>query len=231
MNKLSKSKTIGIAAMSLAAVAVASVGFSAWIAVSKSDDQVSGVTVEVADVLDGSVTVKGATVTYPNSGTKIVFDADSKNQGKFLTAKDSKLNLDFTLTFTYNVGTDATYKGIAAYMTVNKKAGSEFDTNKVVSNVADGDKQSYICCPLPLTETSKATLIDIAGAKNENGAALTKGTDQTFTKNYSFSWGGLFEKKNPSAADSQGKADTYKKALKEIQDAELTYKITITVAE
>ena len=230
MNKLSKSKTVGIAAMSLAAVAVASVGFSAWIAVSKSDDQTSDVTVEVADVLDGSVTIKDATVTYPNQGKSIIFDADSTNQGKFLTAKDSKLNLDFTLTFTYNVGNDATYKGIAAYMSVETKS-SGFDTNKVVSSVADGDKTSYICCPLPLAETSKTTLIDIADAKNENGVALVKGSDQQFTKKYSFGWGGLFGKTNPSAADSKDKADAYKKALKEIQDAKLTYKITITVAE
>lgn len=225
MNRFGKSKIIGIAAASLAAVAVASVGFSAWVVTTLKGTDVEDITVTVADVQDGTITLTDAKAAYPN-GTGIKFDADKNvTDGVFKATEDSAPQLDFTITVNITLGTASDFKGISAWAEIVQGDETKITDVKetkgmyVVSPIAIGVHNTTWSKPTTLTKIWDSSAITAEMKKDATTKnALTSNT-------LSFGWGAFFGNSNPSNLKDEKQLPDYKSALAAMKDTPYKFKI------
>lgn len=236
MNKFAKSKVVGITAASLAAVAVASVGFSAWVVTTLKGTTTEDIQVTVAEVKDESITLSDAKATYPTGTSGIVFDADSTNSGSILKASsDSKPQLEFGLEVKVTLGSEATFKGISAWMEIVSG-----NVEKITDNAETADM--YVVSPIALgkrtTATGEGQTATTTWSKPDSlttvweGSALTTPTKDGKTantlktsKNFEFGWGKFFNSENPSKLSDSSKLKKYTDALTAMKDSPYKFKI------
>ena len=227
MNKFAKSKVVGITAASLAAVAVASVGFSAWVVTTRKDASINDITVDVAEVQKDSVVLNSATVIYPEGKSKILFDAvDGKST--VLKNKGGAEQLNFGLKINYTISKDAAFKGLAAWMEVTQGCGT--------STVGDGtsdETDKYIISPIKLgTSQSHTDTTDIAAFASDkftkDGTAHDLSTD---TNAFSFKWGDAFGKDNPSNTATSENVNGYIEKLESMKKTPYKFTIHLVIVE
>ena len=232
MNKFAKSKIVGVAAASLAAVAVASVGFASWIVSYIDNTDISNISVEVGDIQDQSIVLGNAKIVWPEGNTngKIVFDADSTATGDgvgkvFKASQGSKEYLDFGISLDITVGADATnFAGITAWMEVGGEnsslvASKDDDGVCVISPIALGTKNGNAwTAPTTKTEVFTADKVTTKGSKT----IITTGSEAL-----KFGWGKAFGNKNPVYLSDKAQVSTYKANLEKMKS--LTFKIHLEV--
>lgn len=225
MNKFGKSKIVSVAAASLAAVAVASVGFSAWVVTTLKGTDVEDIAVTVADVQDGTITLSDAKAAYP-SGSGIRFDADKAiTDGVFKASVDSAPQLDFTINVNVTLGDASEFKGISAWMEILQGDETKItDTEKtegmyVVSPIAIGVHNTTWSKPGALTKIWDSSAITAEMKKD----ATTK--NALTSKTLSFGWGAFFNNSNPSNLKDESKLSSYKAALNAMKTTPYKFRI------
>ena len=228
MNKFGKSKVVGIATASLAAVAVASVGFSAWVVTTRTSTQTSDITVDIADVQRDSVVLNSATVIYPNEKTSIKFDAvDGKST--VLKNKGGEQQLSFGLKVNYTISKDAAFKGLVAWMDVTQDCGTN-----TVGDGTSGETGKYIVSPIKVGKkdaASNPTTEIEAFAFNKftkDGSAHDLSTAENA---FSFKWGDAFGGDNPSNTATDSNKDEYIAKLDAMKKTPYKFIIHLAIAE
>ena len=228
MNKFGKSKAVGIAAASLAAVAVASVGFSAWVVTTRDAAKASGdITVNVAEVQKDSVVLNSATVIYPEGKNNILFDAVD-GTSTVLKSKGGAQQLNFGLKINYTITKDAAFKGLAAWMEVTQDCGTG-----TVGDGTNGEKGKYIISPIKIgTADSHPYTTEISAFDsdkfNKDGTAHDLSTE---TNAFSFSWGDVFKNDNPSNTATSENVDSYIRNLEAMKSKPYTFVIHLVIVE
>lgn len=219
MNKLNKGKAIGIVSLSLAAVSLAGVGFSAWVISGTTGKDTGTVNVEVADIQDKRIAIKDATVT----DNKIKFDADGT--GTLLSNSNGNQDLNFKVQFTVEAQKEASFLGVKAYL----KSGEGLKT--AITN-------KYVTLPTNIyiskeTMDSAKTPQYIAQAKDFTGegeqATDTSTGVTTYTKEVSFemAWGSAFNNTNPTAVTDDSKLNAYITQLKALKALDLSFTLEL----
>lgn len=232
MNKFTKSKVVGIAAASLAAVAVASVGFSAWIISDINNKEISNIEVDVGTVLDQSISIADAKIVWPAENTKkqIVFDADStltdSGAGKvFKASEGSKEYLNFGISLKITLGQNVeNFNGISAWMSVD--AGeADIVTDKITN--ADG---KCVVSPIVLGTNSSetweapATKTDLFAKDVASAGDSNKEISKSDLK---FGWGKAFNSLNPVMLDNKENVPTYKSNLEKMKGLKFTIHLEV----
>ena len=179
MKNLNRSKIVGVAAVSLAAVSLIGVGFASWVVeginVKKKDQTVS---VTVGEITDNRVTVTAA-ATDPD----LAFDSNSTNGEVFKGSSETAADMNFVLTFKVAVETGSKF----------------FESNSL--NVTLTFSGSLVT--LLTTNTSYLTLekdTDNSMTKSSEFVYTQKvTTDGTYTAAFKFKWGQTFNNDNPGA--------------------------------
>ena len=181
MKKMNKSKVVGVAAVSLAAVSLIGVGFASWI--------VSGITTTNAthtvDATVGEVTDNRVTVTAAVTEGKLAFDSNSIDGQVFKGASVDAEDMNFALSFTVAVETGSTF----------------FKSNSLdVTLTFSGSLVTLLT-----TNTSYLTL------EKDTNNSMTKSSESdfvytqkvtaagTYTAAFKFKWGQTFNYDNPGA--------------------------------
>ena len=228
MNKFGKSKVVGVAAASLAAVAVASVGFSAWVVTTRKDASISDITVNVAEVKKDSVVLNSAEVIYPEGKSNILFDA-VEGKSTVLKNKGGAQQLAFGLKINYTISKDAAFKGLAAWMEVTQGCGTS-----TVGDGTTGEKDKYIISPIKLgTTDSHANTTDIPGFASDDKLTKDGAAHDFLTKAdaFSFSWGDAFGNDNPSNTATSGNVDGYIQKLEAMKNKPYKFVIHLVILE
>lgn len=199
MNKYSKGKNIGIVTAALAAVALVGVGFSTWI-VGVQNKESSG------DVSITADSVEYKSLSIATSFTSIVIGETNPVNGKYFTYenRDTTPNMTTKATFTITLGRDFTtndfdFNQISLAVVDAASAGENFVDNKVdSSNVhletrTKKENLTYFEVPasIKIEDKDKPTIGDA------EGSSLTKTV--TMTKDFTFTWGSMFDTKTPMA--------------------------------
>lgn len=192
MNKFNKGKLIGVVAASLSTVSLMGVGFASWQIQGSKPTDTGNLEVTVADTIDARVTLENAQITWPKSSAeKLVFDAVANDStGPIVNNEKSSEQMKFTLSFDAKFVKEASFTKIEAYMT-----SSCSNLSTYVTTTAD-EAGKYLVAPISITDTTKTELItkDALKSSPKSGATDT----YTYSKEFSFSWGAFFNKKNPS---------------------------------
>lgn len=204
-----KNKKTGIVLIGLAAVALGSVGFSAWIISGTIGNPTSNVKVSVGDVKDQGLYL---TLNEDPSDLALNFDAKKGAGGNVVSADSSGNDEDMSFIFSVSVQaasqqvfTEA-IRGKTLFVNFTCEALSKFSTSYIMS---------------PVTTYGTAEAIGITNMAQETSVAqtinYTSTGDQTITKvsysvkkdnsngkfgykydiTYSFAWGSTFGYKNP----------------------------------
>ncbi len=218
MNKFSKGKTIGIFAVSLAAISLVGVGFSAWVINGTTGGSTGYITVNVADVQDKRVQISDANV---NEGT-VKFDSNSTT-GEILRGDGENEDLSFAISYIVkNNTTDNKFK-VFAY----------FSDSKVGGNFKDVAEKGLITLPYGIgdgtTTDSKGHGVLVFDGSNvptdgssSNNSIKTEITEKSVSGSYSvkqtfsFGWGTAFASKNPSAVTSSDTIYDYNRSDKSL---------------
>ncbi|MDD7617010.1 MAG: hypothetical protein SPJ51_02475 [Candidatus Enterosoma sp.] len=185
MKNLNKSKIVGVAAVSLAAVSLIGVGFASWV--------ISGITNpnlgdKLVSVTVGDVTDNRATITATMSDDKLCFDAKSNDHSGAIQYTGETGGED--LTFAIKVKTSSVASG-----NINVKAKIEnYDTCKLKSAITSG----YLTGPAIGPDSNKVTLNDTA----QIVTTLTS-TDEV-TLAFTLGWGTKFGGFNPAEYEDHG---------------------------
>lgn len=222
-------KIIGVVA-GLAAVSVATVGFSSWVISANSTSANTSISVSVGDLVDNRFTASISGV----STDALCFDANSTTGGVTgLSGSANNENMSFG--FALTLESSQKLSGIV------KTIWLDFDTETTGFSALCND--TYLCTPVSFTGSSSSPLItwgsgtlaytDAGGFTNVNFASVSKTTyywssassagtaktdytsvaiSQTYTDNtdgssklvldfiLGFGWGSAFDYKNPVAA-------------------------------
>lgn len=203
MNKFSKGKTIGIVAVSLAAISLAGVGFSAWVINGTTGGSTGDITVNVADVQDKRVQISEAKVTEG----QVKFDSNGETGG--ILSGNNAEDLSFVISYTVkNNTTDNKFK-VFAYFSDSKIGGDFKDVADkglitLPYGIGDGTKTDskgdgvlvFDGSHVPTDGSSSNN--SIKTEITENSVSVSYSVKQTF----SFGWGTAFASKNPSAVTS-----------------------------
>lgn len=225
MNKFGKSKIIGIAAASLAAVAVASVGFSAWVATTRDTTNTDVLKVVVEDVKEDSVKLSKATIIYPDGADSIRFDA--VEGGTILKASQgAKEQLSFGISLEYEISADASFTGVSAWMEVSSSVDGAVAH---VGDKEDTDTSKYILSPIKLgpTGSESNTLTEISAFSATN--LKEKNTATTARNAFSFSWGKAFGGENPSKLTNKDNLTKYKENLTALKNAQYEFTVHLSI--
>ena len=196
-SKLNKGKTLGVVAATLATISLAGVGYASWnIADNGKKEDTGDVTVEVGDVVDGrTVSVESFGPTTENSVTDTLkFDSKPRNDepGKtYLFSNVDKNNEDLSVTMDLKVkALDTSLKNNTVYYGVRING---YDESKGFGLAI---KNNWIVKPsnLGISTTSYPTNTSgtLTGTADANGF-ITGTIKITIT----FTWGALFNSKNP----------------------------------
>jgi hypothetical protein len=204
-------KTTGIVVASLAAVALVSVGFSAWVITSLTPTDKQSINLTVASTTDNSI----ALAVTGNPDLDVTFDAlKDDSTGDITGTSDSKCDLEFGFTFTITVKTGATVPDRVASITAT------FSPDAGLATAVDAN---YVISPLPSSSGSALALPATLAAgtyydgstteksdyKEKYEIVATSTTVYTVTASYQFAWGDYFGGKNPSECDSAMTPNAY----------------------
>ena len=195
MSKFSKSKIIGVATVSLAAVSLLGVGFSTWILNPTTQTANGNVTVTVANVIDNRITLSASA-----SDGKVVFDCGGvvKQGNGPITAKTSSAdeNEDLVFKVKYTVkGTenstffDGSSNNVRIKMTLGGSIGNILGKN--------GKGYTYATLSAKVSDGTEQTITSPEFSWTEDVTQSWTDREVTFT----FAWGTAFNGKNPVSFD------------------------------
>lgn len=197
-------KTTGIVVASLAAVALVSVGFSAWVIQALTPTEAKSVTLSVADTTDNSIALAVAADPAPDLVVK--FDAATDDTAGDITASSTGVDMVFGFTFTITVGSSTTVPGQVAHIT------AAFTPD---AGLATAVSANYVVSPLPTSGSNLALPATLAAGTYYDGSTTVKTdfkekyvivatstTVYTVTASFQFAWGEYFGGVNPSLCDS-----------------------------
>lgn len=200
MNKLSKGKTIGIVAGSLAAVALAGVGFSTWIINTTNTDSVEGISVTVADTKDVSVLISDAAIAASDNSVKFDASNTAKVSGSILSCgADDTEDLSFSITYKVTVGSDtASWEIKAGIADTSGTFNTAVNTRKYIAlpsslGLIGSSDGSVVCFNSTTTSGGDLTFTTAADATDATKSVYS------VTQKFTFSWGEAFANKNPVA--------------------------------
>ena len=182
MKKMNKSKVVGVAAVSLAAVSLIGVGFASWVVGGVNSNATPGqINVQVGDVTDNRITF-GAS----GDDTAINFDCN-KNTANPIKAsfvgENAPEDLSFSLKYSLSSTGNPNVENLPVNVTVTVELTGSFITF------------------MESNPTLVSLGIPTGFAKNESGyiytkTVKTKTTDEKIT--FTFAWGDAFLKHNPA---------------------------------
>lgn len=198
MKNLNRSKIVGVAAVSLAAVSLIGVGFASWIVeginVTNKDQTVS---VTVGEITDNRVNFNAGSddpdVAFESNGT----------DGAVLKGTEDKQDLEFSVWYTATSKDFFKSKKLKITLTfsgdlVTLLSSSEASNYLVLSTSAPG-----------WTQTSN---------KFEYTKTITEAVDTKETINFTFAWGSFFGGQNPSATATTSNVSSYISALDSLRN-------------
>lgn len=199
MSKFSKSKIIGVATVSLAAVSLLGVGFSTWVLNPTTQTADANVTVTVADVIDNRITLSASA-----SDGKVVFDCGGvvkQGNGPIKTSTDAE-NEDLVFKVKYTVkGTegstffDGSSNKVRIKMTLGGSIGNILGKN--------GKDYTYATLSAKVSDGTEQTITSPDFSWTENVTKACVDREVTFT----FAWGTAFNGKNPVSFDDTTEGD------------------------
>ena len=213
MKNLNKSKIVGVAAVSLAAVSLIGVGFASWVISGISSPVSSGnVTVTVGDVTDNRVDLA---IVKENCDTVVKFECDGTTGNPIQSNGGNLQDLDFAIGYSLNPK-DTTLVNLPVSVTVRITLGGTFiewmnsNTGYVSLNCS---KDGFTLGAYDVeSKTMTCTM---------NSATTTKGSN---TVGFSFTWGTKFKGTNPAALSATeieglGGIETVLQSLKDLKAA------------
>lgn len=245
MNKFCKGKTIGIFAVSLAAISLAGVGFSAWVINGTTGGSTGDITVNVADVQDKRVQISEAKVT----DGQIKFDSNSTTGG-ILSGDGQNEDLFFTISYTVKNYTITNKFTIYAYFSTESSAKFKDVVDKglitLPTGIGDGTTTG-----VTITKGNGVLTFDGTKAPTSNSDITTTipetaiGDTYTVNQVFKFGWGKAFAYKNPCEVTStddiydyektneslKGNVDTLKKNLSYLKNeigTNASFKLTLS---
>ncbi|MDY4549822.1 MAG: hypothetical protein SPG76_03295 [Candidatus Enterosoma sp.] len=213
MKNLNKSKIVGVAAVSLAAVSLIGVGFASWV-ISGISSPVSSdnVIVTVGDVTDNRVDLA---IVSESCDTVVKFECDGTTGNPIQSSGENLQDLNFAIGYSLNPK-DTKLVNLPVPVTVSITLGGTF-IEWMNSNTG---YVSLSCSTKGFTlgtynEESKTMTCAM------NSATTTKGSN---TVNFSFAWGTKFKGTNPAALSSEeinslGGIETVLQSLKNLKAA------------
>ncbi|MDY3725986.1 MAG: hypothetical protein SOZ75_03925 [Candidatus Enterosoma sp.] len=182
MKKMNKSKVVGVAAVSLAAVSLIGVGFANWIVGGITGTPTSGqVTVAVGEVTDNRIDFSAS-----GDNVDLSFDCNGKKTNPFKSSEDTKLE-DLSFSIKYSLASTADESASKLPVPVNVK----IELSGPFMTFMDSHS-TYVSLTTPDGFT-----------KSETGYTYTTtnsiSTKQTDTKViFTFGWGSAFLTVNPA---------------------------------
>lgn len=223
-----KNKKTGIVLIGLAAVALGSVGFSAWIISGTIGNPTSNVKVSVGDVKDQGLYL---TLNEDPSDLALNFDAKKGAGGNVVSADSSGNDEDMSFIFSVSVQaasqqvfTEA-IRGKTLFVNFTCEALSKFSTSYIMSpvkaygtaeaigikNMAEATTDAQ---PIYYTSTGDQTITKVSYTITADNSNERFGYKYDVT--YSFAWGSTFGYKNPVYVTSL--ANGVEDGLKAIND-------------
>ena len=193
MKNLNKSKIVGVAAVSLAAVSLIGVGFASWvvegITVTNKDQTV---TVEVGTITDNRVNF-----TAGSENSKVAFESNGTD-GAVLKGTENKQDLNFSVW----------YKATSTdFFASNKLKITLTFSGTLVTLLKGQDTPNYL-------DLSTSNLDWTQTNEFEYTKTITEAVDTKETINFTFAWGDFFGGQNPSATATTDNVSSYITALK-----------------
>lgn len=212
MKTLNKSKIVGVAAVSLAAVSLIGVGFASWV--------ITGIKGTIASpevsVTVGEVEDKRATITATVNEGSLCFDAPTDDTTGPIIYKAGTGTTGEDLEFSFTVSADQVVGG-----TINVKAAIEGYTTS--DGIGKAINDGYLTAP-KLKNSSNVLL----GASAVEIGTLTSSTLST-TYTFEFGWGSTFGGTNPSLYATNKNVDTVLTELNKFKAISIgNIKITVT---
>ena len=200
--KFGKKKTTGIVAISLAAVALTSVGFAAWVI--NANDVTANKQITVTT---GALTDKRFTFTAEIDGSDNTVAFDSKAGGSYVQGDDNHEDLTFKVNATLK-GVDLASSVDSIYVNFkdveSKKKISELVSKKIIQTPVEfsgSDKNFKIVTSEQLKNggSGSANYTNPETA-NEKYSYTVSGdnTSLTISFTFNFAWGSVFDYKNPT---------------------------------
>lgn len=211
MKALRSSKKLPIVALSLATVAVGTIGFASWVIMSVTPTEKQSINLTVADIVDKSVTL--AVAKDPAPDLSVRFDADkTDNKGsiRFEGAENEGEDLTFGFTFTATAAS-GNVKDILKSINLTYTASAEITeavTNKLIVMPFDGASVSVT--GIFATGTyydGTAQTSEPASWKQKYVVTETSNTVLTIAATYHLHWGEAFGGTNPSLYEEQEGSD------------------------
>lgn len=192
MKTLNKSKIVGVAAVSLAAVSLIGVGFASWvvegITVTNKDQTV---TVEVGTITDNRVNF-----TAGSENSKVAFESNGTD-GAVLKGTGNLQDLNFSVWYTATSKDFFTSKDLKITLTFSG------DLVTLLSRQETEQKYLTLSCTSGWTKTNEF----------EYTKTITKAVDPKETIDFTFAWGKFFGEQNPSATATTSNVSSYIEAL------------------
>ena len=214
MNKLNKGKAIGIVSLSLAAVSLAGVGFSAWVISGTTGKDTGTVNVEVADISDERATITAASVDTDNNSIKF----DAVGSGTYISASsDASQDLTFSISYSVKVGEQQKkFSGVKGYI-----KESNCDMVKAVNS-------RYVTLPtgVYVSEAEMKEGTSFITAVAEMGT-MTDHTYKVEKHSMSMGWGQAFNNDNPTKLNNPDDAETYITNLKTLKGYKLSFTLVL----
>lgn len=193
MKNLNKSKIVGVAAVSLAAVSLIGVGFASWI--------VEGITVTNKDqtvtVAVGEITDNRVDFTAGSDDSKVAFESNGTG-GTVLKGTEDAQDLAFSVWYTATSTDFFTSKDLKITLT--------FSGDLVT--LLNGQDASNKYLDLSISTLGWTKTNEFEYTKTISSAVGTKETIE-----FTFAWGSFFGKDNPSATATTDNVTSYITAL------------------
>lgn len=237
-----KNKKTGIVLIGLAAVALGSVGFSAWIISGTSGEPSSNVSVSVGDVEDQRLYL---TLNGSPSELDLNFDAKKDVSGGNVVSADPD-GTDEDMSFTFSVSVQAASEdafteaisGKTLYVNFTCKALSDFSTNYIMSpvttygtaeaiGITNMAQATSVAQTINYTSTGDQTITKVSYTITADNSNSRYGFKYDIT--YSYAWGSTFGYKNPVYVKSLDNG--VKEGLTEIDglNSSLTLGVAVTL--
>lgn len=196
MKTLNKSKIVGVAAVSLAAVSLIGVGFASWIVEGINlPDQGQAVTVTVGTITDNRVNFEAGsenhTVAFESNGT----------DGAVLKGTENKQDLNFSVW----------YKATSTdFFKSNKLKITLTFSGDLVTLLSGQDASSKY---LSLSTSASGWTKTSTSNEFEYTKTITDAVSTQETIDFTFAWGSFFGNDNPSATATTSNVTSYIEAL------------------
>lgn len=212
MKTLNKSKIVGVAAVSLAAVSLIGVGFASWVITGiKGTIASPEVSVTVGDVRDNR-----AEITATIGDGSLCFDAPKDDKTGPIIYKPGTGTTGEDLEFSFTVSADQVVGG-----TINVNAAIEgYNTS---SGIGKAINDGYLTAP----KLKNSSDVLLGAGATEIGTLTSSATSATYT--FEFGWGSKFGGINPSLYADNKNVDTVLTELNKFKAISIgNIKITVT---